>query len=282
MPIRPRVWRAPAALLVCVAVILAAVLMLGARPQPPVGPFAGIGPDALNPPARAPSGLLPDGMRVGVVNANRMRGPRGIEHRWRATACLTGLDLIGLVDVGGGMPFDTGVDQADQVGRWLGLASQFAAAERRYWTDYTGHAVLAAGRIGPWVRLPLPRAHGPGHHALLATTVTLGNQVANVIVAGVTEGPDRDGQVSAVLAQYDRAAGPAILLADLATTPTDPLMAGVIADPDLAAVSLDGQWVIARGFTIDRVQVCDVGGSDHPRLAADLRPLRPSTTAPDG
>ncbi|MCA8907491.1 MAG: hypothetical protein KDA64_06325 [Rhodospirillaceae bacterium] len=260
-----RVWAFAAALLVAGA----ALYGLGSIRHPPEGPRAGIvvSPPAVHP--RAPSGLH-DAIRVGTFNIRRARGRDGIGESWRTTVCMAGLDLLALQEVDGGTPLDTGVDQARMFGRWLGLHSLYAAAERQFWHDHFGNALLSAAPVQQWVNIALPRHDGPSYRSLLMARMELLGRPVTVMVTHVDRRGDRPDQLAAVLDQFRRAEAPVLLLGDLNTSALAPEIAAIVTDPDIVAVNNGVDWVIARGFTAGATTLCDVGGSDHARLAVDL------------
>lgn len=260
-----RVWTIAAALLVAGA----ALYGLGSLRHPPTSPRAGIVVEAPSVAPRAPSGL-DDAVRVGTFNIRRARGRDDIAESWRTAVCMAGLDLLALQEVDGGTPLDTGVDQARLFGRWLGLHSLYAPAERQFWHDHFGNALLSAAPVHQWVNIALPRTDGPSYRSLLIARMELLGRPVTVMVTHVDRRGDRPAQLAAVLDQFRRAPAPVLLLGDLNTSALAPEMAGIVTDPDIVAVNNGVDWVIARGFTAGPATLCDVGGSDHARLAVDL------------
>ena len=267
MPVRLRLRLS----LILVALVLAGAALygIGSIRHPPDAPRAGISVDVppLQPTAPA---RLDQGIRVGVFNIRRARGRDLITDYWRTAACMTGVDLLGLNEVDGGTPLDTGVDQARVFGGWMGLHSLFAPVERQFWHNHFGNALLSPAPARHWVNIALPRQAGPSHRGLLIADMVLQDRPVTVMVTHVTRRADRPMQLRAVLDQFRRMPPPVLLLADLNTVATDPMIADIVTDPDVVAVNHAVDWIIARGFELRSAAICDVNGSDHPRLAADL------------
>ena len=251
------------------AVALGALLAVGSVRQPPDGRPAGILTRDATASPLAPASVA-EGLRVAQFNIRRGRGRDGVTDLWRTASCLTGVDIAGLNEVDGGTPLDTGIDQGAILARWLGLASIYSATERRYWHDHFGNALLTALPITHWVRLSLPRAEGPSHRSLLSARVLLDGTPVTVMVSHADRRGDRARQVTAILDHFLQTPPPAILVGDLNTVAEEPLMAPVLTRGDVVAVSHSVDWILARGFRQGAVSLCDVGASDHARVAVDL------------
>src|ERR1700733_13361623 len=102
-----------------------------------------------------PAGLLePQTLRVATYNID---GGVGIDGRYdlhRIADAIRGYDLIGLNEVHGSL-FGPPQNQAEELGTELGLPWLYAPAERRWFHDSFGNAVISMVPVPRWLRLPL-------------------------------------------------------------------------------------------------------------------------------
>lgn len=221
---------------------------------------------------------------VGQFNIRRGLGPdlSGLADFWQMAACLTGLDVAGLNEVDGGLPFGLRGNQAASLGRMLGLGSIFAPAERRFWHGHIGNALLSARPVHGWVRLPLPFDAGPAHRNMLYAQIGAAADPIRLIVTHIDRKADGDRQLAEALGFFLFLEPPVVLVGDLNVTMDNPRIAEILARPDVVASNgwhpprpAPGRvdWILARGFRAGEASQCDVGASDHPRIALELERL---------
>ena len=219
---------------------------------------------------------------VAQFNMRRGRGHDDARDIWRSAACLTGLDLIGLNEVDGAGLLGLGRNQAAALGRMLDRTALFLPTERRYWHDHFGNGVLSHLPIHGWVRLPLPYAAGPAHRNLVYAHLGSADDPIRVLVTHIDRREDRDRQLRAALNFFQTLPPPVLLLADLNATFEHPMIAALLNDPEVVASNgwypwrpAPGRvdWIMARGFRALGAEQCDVGGSDHARIALSLERL---------
>ena len=255
---------------------LAGMLYADGTVRRSTGSAAGIGP-------QIPAATVAEPERrliVGQFNIRRSRDGGG--DLWRTAACLTGLDLVGLNEVDGGALFGLGEDQASALGRMLALNTVFVPTERRFWHAHFGNGLLSGWPVRGWVRLPLPYDAGPAQRNLVYAQIGPVDDPVRVLVTHVDRRADRDRQLGAVLDYFRSLAPPALLIGDLNATFEHPMMAEILTDPQViasngwypaspAAGRVD--WILARGFRAVGAEQCDVGASDHARIAIELERL---------
>ncbi len=269
--------------LIVAAVVTALVLGLYAwlAVRQPTGPAAGIGPQMA---ATAPAHIGP-ALSVAQFNIRRGRGADGDVDLWRTAACLTGIDVAGLNEVGGGAVFGLGENQAFRLADRLDLAAVFAPTEWRFGHAHFGNGLLSALPVLGWVRVPLLHAGSTARRNVLVARLLYEGVPVTVLVAHVDRVADRERQLPALLELFLAAPPPAILMGDMNTTADHPAILAILTRPDVVVSNgnLPGlpprpdsvDWIMARGFEAVGASVCDVGASDHPRVALELVPGGP-------
>jgi endonuclease/exonuclease/phosphatase family metal-dependent hydrolase len=268
------------ALAAAAAIVLGtALLMATGADRRGTGPAAGIGPQAG---ATVESANRGERLVVGQFNIRRSRGREGGGDLWRTAACLTGLDLVGLNEVDGGGPLGLGGDQAVALAGMLSYAAVFAPTERRFWHAHFGNALLSREAVHGWVRLPLAYEAGPAHRNLLYARVGPTGDPVRALITHIDRREDHARQLAAALGLFLRLEPPVLLIGDLNATLEHPLLKEVLERPDVVASNgrhppgpTPGRvgWILARGFRVLSASVCDVGASDHPRIALELERL---------
>jgi len=253
----------------------------------PTGPDAGIGPQV---PATAPAEVGP-ALSVAQFNIRRGRGVDGDVDLWRTAACLTGMEVVGLNEVGGGAVFGLGENQAFWLAGQLGLAGVFAPTEWRFGHAHFGNGLLSALPVLGWVRVPLLHADSTARRNVLIARLLYRGVPVTVLVAHVDRVDDRERQLPALLELFLAAPQPSILMGDMNATADHPAILAILTRPDVVASNgnLPGlaprpgsvDWIMARGFDAVGASVCDVGASDHPRVALELVLDEPAEPAGD-
>lgn len=241
----------------------------------PAGPATGFGIAGI--------GVVPVDPGPTMVFANyNIRTGRGQDDQRdlkRTAACLTGLTVVGLNEVRGSAWYGRATDQAETLGRMLGMGYLFAPTERRFGREHFGNALLTAVPVTQWLRVPLPRLHGESHRSTLLAELALPSGPMTVLVTHVDVGQDRELQLAAVVALFRTLKEPAILLGDLNAGPEHPDIARMLAEPGIVGSNgamppgeLPGrvEWIIAKGLKPVAASRCDNGASDHPRVALEV------------
>lgn len=228
-------------------------------------------------------------LRVGTFNIHGGKGTDDRRDLNRTAKSLHDLDIVGLNEVYGEL---TGFrqNQAEVLGESLEMNWLFAATTRRWWHDEFGNAVLTNQPLRNVVRIPLPVSGGKKfRNAILFNTDHQGATV-QILVTHVDTRRDRERQLATVVPLFLSLAPPAILMGDLNTTASDPLMQELLNRPDVqdATGQLQNEngddvanidWIIARGLTCIATECRPSHASDHPAYVAEFT-LSPAQAPP--
>ena len=219
--------------------------------------------------------------RVATFNIHGCKGLDGRRDPTRIAQCLQGLDLVALNEVHGHR-YASPPDQAEDLGRRLGLGWLFAPAEARWWgIDRFGNGLLTALPVRSWQRIPLVRCYDHSCRNVLLATAECPGGTVRVLVTHLVAGEDRErqGQLRAVIALFESLAEPALLLGDLNSAGDDPHLGQLLARPGIAdplgkrrgspgRPRID--WILTRGLRTVDAGSLDSGASDHPMFWAEL------------
>ena len=216
-------------------------------------------------------------LRIGSFNIHGGGGPGDAPVDLKRTAELLeplNLDLIGLYEVHGG--FDG--DQAMELGDKLGMASIFAGTEYRFWHDHFGNALLAGVPVESVIRIDLPCTQPKRFRNALLATVMLDGVPVHVIAAHLDTRVDHDRQFALVADLFQAVEAPAVLMGDLNCTAGDPLLAELLADPEVADAIAQGDssqanridHILVRGLDVEAAKVVKNQASDHPLVWAEV------------
>jgi len=212
-------------------------------------------------------------------NIRTGRGPDDRRDLARTAGCLEGMKVVGLNELRGSAWYGRPKDQAETLGRMLGLGYLFAPTERRFGREHFGNGLLTALPVTDWLRLPLPRTRGDSHRNILLAELQLPASRLRVLVTHVDSRGDRDVQLAAVAALFRTQREPVVLIGDLNAGPEHPEIARMLAEPGVVAsngamppkeLPARVEWIIARGLKAVAASQCDNGASDHPRVALEL------------
>jgi endonuclease/exonuclease/phosphatase family metal-dependent hydrolase len=217
-------------------------------------------------------------LRVATFNIHGGKGPDGVRDLERTARCLQGVDLAGLNEVHGAW-LNQENQQAALLGRLLGLAWLFAPAERRWWHDHFGNAVLTSLPVAYWQRIPLAGRQQGSHRNLLWVRLVYGERIINVLSTHIERQRDRQDQLRAAVNLFLALAPPVALLGDLNSSEQDPIIKELLATPGVhdpvgtclgTAAPSRIDWIFTRGLRGVQAQVCSNGASDHPCMVAEL------------
>lgn len=216
-------------------------------------------------------------LRIATLNIRGGRSRDGRESLSQTAEQLRNYDLVGLNEVHG-VTLTHWEDQVAMLRRQLGVAGLFAPAERRWWRDDWGNAVLTTLPITAWQRTPLPTMLSKGFRNYLLVTASHRGRPMSVLITHLDPSGDRDAQMRIVLDRFTSLAEPAILLGDLNASSSHPMLrqfldAGGAVDAlgEKDASRID--WILVRGFRVLRAGTVDTKTSDHPMCWAEVEPL---------
>lgn len=251
----------------------------------PSGPAAGTALHAVGRPEATLASLKAAGsanraatFRVGTFNID---GARGLDDRvdvQRTASQLAGCDLVGLNEVHG-RTIGEGRDQAQRLGEDLGMAWQFFPVERRWWHDDFGNAVLCKLPVTHWDRWPLAPDGASSNRNVNVVTVTIDDRPVRVLITHLGRHEEQPAELSQVLDLFQSLATPAILMGDLNTPESDPILQSFLKSgqaADVIARVPENQrkgridWILTRGLDCSAAGVTAKGVSDHPFYWAEL------------
>lgn len=234
-------------------------------------------------------------LRVATFNIHGGKGADDQRDLDRIADTLQGFDLIATQEVRGGSLVGA-PDQAAILANKLDLAWLYAPAERRWWSDAFGNALLTQFPITRWKRIPLTCTKGKAYRNAVVAQVQLEQGEVHVLFTHLDRHEDREVQLREVIQLYRELPTPSILMGDLNTDRHDPLWAELLEEPAVIDVLSQGDqsadnrlridWIVARGLEVVDAGVKDDGASDHPCYWAELRlpgermAVQPSETPP--
>jgi endonuclease/exonuclease/phosphatase family metal-dependent hydrolase len=274
---RSRRWRRFA-----IAALVITVVVVDGAYRHPTGDASGT---ALSgPPATQTAGEI-----LHVATFNIAGGVSPIDNRLdldRTASFLHGLDLVALEEVHENFPGEP--DQAQTLGKDLGLPWLFAPVERRWWHDSFGNGMLTDLPVKDWQRIQTSSKNSSTNRNLIRATVVYDGRPLTVVLSHLDRHADHDAELKQVIAAFYAAPLPAILLGDLNTTADQPQLRALNADPTvLNALTLRSKspipdinidWIFTRGLRCLAAGLTDNTASDHRLAWADLESASDATT----
>lgn len=219
-------------------------------------------------------------MRVSTYNIHRGKGVDRIFDLSRTASVLQGADIIGMNEVAGPSLLGTS-DQAEIIGRQLGMGWLYAPNQMRWFRHHFGNALLSRFQVNQWVSEPLIFDTEASHSLrnIIIAKIRFNDVEVAVLITHLDLGEIRSDQLSRVIQRFERY-DPAILMGDFNSDLQDPRVAALIAQPgvvDAVAVALGEalakrrvDWIFTRGFNVMGGGMTEVGVSDHPYFWVDL------------
>jgi len=268
-------------------VLAAGLLVWHASLHRPTGPAEGV---AIHGHA-AESPTVGRTLRIGTFNIHGCKGRDGHRDPDRVAECLADLDFVALNEVHGPRLWhDT--DQAEQLGRRLGVGWLFAPVARVWYHRTAGNGLLSRLPVTFWQRIPLPRKLDHSYRNAVLVGLEHQGRTVHVLLTHISRRHDaeREAQLRAVIGLYLSLAEPAILLGDLNSDAEDRQIRRLLNTPgvedpvgrilgDKAPRRID--WIVTRGFRPLDAGLIDNGSSDHPLVWAQLEPAVSSDASTD-
>ena len=260
-------------LLLLVAIVLA-VIVWQVSLRRPAGPASG---QSLS--ETASNQMDRQTLRVGTFNIHSAKGVAGKIDLDRIAQKLEGLDLVGLNEVRGSLPWRQ-VNQAQLLGEKLEMPFLFAPSEKRWGMDYFGNGLLCSLPVTNWLRIPLPGVAKKRLRNMLLVSVDFGGRDVHVLITHIDNMTDREKQLRLAIALFLALEEPAILMGDLNTPSNDEQLQTLLATEEIhdaaaGIVQPNGRgridWIITRGLQTVRAEVRESDASDHPLVSAELR-----------
>jgi len=224
-------------------------------------------------------------IRFGTFNIHGGTGTDGRRDLDRVAEDLRGLDFVALNEVHGWSAL-SGSDQAELLGRRLGMQWLFASANEKWYYQEFGNGFLTRLPVAYWERIPLPREVDRSYRNMVLVALDYrppkhSPVPIRLLITHVNRRYDaeREAQLRVVIAQYLALPEPAVLLGDLNSEANDPQIRRLLGTPGVhdalgeklgtkAAGQID--WIIARGLRPVDAGIYDNGASDHPLVWAEL------------
>lgn len=196
--------------------------------------------------------------------------------------------IIGLNEVKGASLWG-GPDQAEVIGSQLGVGHLFAPAERRWFQDHYGNALLTKLPVEHWQKIPLPCTNGKGYRNLLLASLPLGDDDVTVLITHLDRKKDREAHLDMVLNLFMLLEPPVVLLGDMNTTGLDERIQKLLASGEVVdaidrfagpAPPAKFNWILCRGLDVRAAGKEDLGLSDHPLYWAEVSLLKKAATSP--
>jgi endonuclease/exonuclease/phosphatase family metal-dependent hydrolase len=245
----------------------------------------GAGSSGLRPASHTNDARARPTIRFGTFNIHGGTGTDGRRDLDRVAEDLRGLDFVALNEVHGWSAL-SGSDQAELLGRRLGMQWLFASANEKWYYQEFGNGFLTRLPVAYWERIPLPREVDRSYRNMVLVALDYrppkhSPVPIRLLITHVNRRYDaeREAQLRVVIAQYLALPEPAVLLGDLNSEANDPQIRRLLGTPGVhdalgeklgtkAAGQID--WIIARGLRPVDAGIYDNGASDHPLVWAEL------------
>jgi len=257
----------------CIAGLVVLVALGGWR-----GP-AGASVGRIELPGYQNASLTALAFRVGTLNIHGGEGTDGAVDLARTADLLNHrrIDVVALHEVRG-LRLGGRTNQAQVLADELGMDAAFAPAERQWFYDHFGNALLARLPVRSIVQLPLP-ATEPGYRNVILMRAQLGGKDVSILATHLDRGDDRTQQLRATLEIFRSLAPPCVLMGDLNSSAADAQLIDLVRTTDtidpfahINKSTWPGRidWILVRGLRVLDAGFADNGASDHKLLWAEL------------
>lgn len=217
-------------------------------------------------------------VRVAAFNIASARGADKKVNIERTARLLGSFDVIALNEVRGNL-LAPSEQQALRLGGLLKAPWLFAPAERRFWHDAFGNGLICRVPVEQYAVFPLPTVQWSSFRNLVHARVMLDGVPVNFLITHIDRDIDRTNQLRIVAQLFLSLQPPAVLMGDLNTSATDPVLADLIStagveDPIGDTEKLPAKeridWILTRGLTTLEAGALPNAASDHPLVWANL------------
>ncbi len=268
-------------LLICLLVLLVTgAVLVGGGYRATTGPAEGA---SLSGQAQKTS-TKARSFRIGTFNIDGGRGVDGKVDLDRTAKSLQQLDFIGLNEVHGFFGNDLS-NQAQAIAGTLHLPYLWVPAERQWWHESFGNAILTNLPTTQWRRVPLPSRPFSASRNYLLTSVTWNGRPIQILTTHTDWKAGGEEQFEIVGKVFMSLPTPAVLMGDLNCPESDAKIRQLMTTPGVeeAIDSVVGpqpkrvDWIFLRGLTTLDAGVVDTGASDHPAYWAQVKLAQPAT-----
>jgi endonuclease/exonuclease/phosphatase family metal-dependent hydrolase len=224
----------------------------------------------------------PRTLKIGSFNIHSCKGADGIRNLSRTAELLCDIDFAGLYEVRA----TTNANQPNQAAALADLckvAWLFAPTEKQWWSDHFGNGLMYRIPVNAIVRIPLVNTRGKAYRNAILSTADIEGGSVRIIAVHIDREDDRRSQLQSVIDLFLSLQEPCVLMGDLNTPATDPLLVGLrdqfgvrsplhefVAEGPLTA-NID--WIFTRGLKTISAALVENTASDHPFLKAELAPM---------
>ena len=219
----------------------------------------------------------PSTLRLASFNIHGGKGSDGVRNLPRIAELLSDHDFVGLYEVRGPSTGSSG-NQAALLADRCQAAWMFAPTERQWWSDHFGNGLLYHIPVRSVVRVPLVNTRGKAYRNAILSTVTLSNADVRILSVHIDRENDRRSQLATVIDLFLGLQKPCVLMGDLNTIASDPLLVSLMESPESSG-SLPSQnidWMFTRGLRTISAKLVENQASDHPLLQAELAVEEPT------
>jgi endonuclease/exonuclease/phosphatase family metal-dependent hydrolase len=222
----------------------------------------------------------PTTLKLASFNIHSGKGTDGVRNLPRTSDLLSDIDFVGLYEVRAiaeaGQP-----NQAAMLGYLQNAAWVFAPAERQWWSDHFRNGLLYRIPVRSIVRIPLVNTRGKAFRNAILSTAELEGTDVRVISVHIDRENDRRHQLQSVIDLFLGLQPPCVLMGDLNTSDTDPLLIRLRERSDVKSPLHDAlsggppsqtiDWIFTRGLETVSASVEVNTASDHPCVKAELK-----------
>ena len=227
----------------------------------------------------------PRKLKLGSFNIHGGKGTDGIRNLSRTFDLLKDVDFVGLYEVRALTELER-PNQAAALGRLCDCESVFAPTERQWWSDHFGNGLLFRIPVSSIVRIPLVNTRGKAFRNAILSTVPLEKDDVRILSVHIDRESDRRTQLQTVIDLFLNLKVPCVLMGDLNTTATDPLLISLREQPGVRSPFHELHetlnepppnqmidWIFTRGLNTELVTATQNSASDHPVLKAVIEPI---------
>jgi endonuclease/exonuclease/phosphatase family metal-dependent hydrolase len=249
-----------------------AIFYLGDQPVS-TGPAQGTA--FIGPPTTAPTGPY---LRIGTFNIDGGQGLDEVTDLARTARCMQKLDFIGMEEVHGFF-FADPPNQEEILSSLLHLPGLWVPAEKRFGRETFGNAAFCDLPIISWQRIELPSEPHRAKRNYLLTQASWHGKPLHIITTHTDWKSGGERQFEIVRDAFLESPTPAILMGDLNTPRSNPLIGNLLKTPGVEeAVSqvlepIPGRvdWIFLRGLKTVDAGMVDIKASDHPAYWAVVK-----------
>jgi endonuclease/exonuclease/phosphatase family metal-dependent hydrolase len=221
-------------------------------------------------------------LRVATFNIHAGVGRDGIRDLERTAQCLPGLDVVALQEVRNPRLGFSG-PQVSEVADKLGMAWVFVPAERQWWHNHYGTALLTRASLTDCVRIPLQALSRQRFRTAFLANFHFRGRIVHLLAVHLvvnSEDNTHEAQLRTAVDLFLSLAEPAILMGDFNEVRSHPQLVRLLGVPGvqnaLANVTRTDvkkdhiDWIITRGFRTIHAEWTQNSASDHPVARAEL------------